>query len=894
MIFPLLSNSFRRLSSNWLPLFTLVVTMGGAIGLANGSSVSILRPLPYPFSHVVSFSDDADELRPWHGVAMHRVMNEELGLNVSDSIWPSGTDRLSSIFLGPDALNRSPSLVDNLPAYALLLREWHRGNIDHFHGWHEDSVYRLRNAFEPHIPLASISTTVILPPVQSFFATQQRHNVRIYFSTEPPADLSVTLIESSGRQLHFPPEQVKRAKSLQLQASASSAMVEVLIPQDDTALPPVALNAALIATIEVKAPSCAKGCDIAILRVERDDFSRETVQHQLPVLESWNIRPALLTSHGGTTLLQDFGVKGKFYEVPREQGTIFTDPAVVVRRQAEADQKQSHAYHADLLQRLGVAGVWSYFPADPSHYFGPLKSDAKRPLPPLTKTYEGLYNVPRSTVGNYDRTSADTFARDVAPFVPGLSEAQRKALYCGQKCDSAQGDALGLLVASSLQLIRHGDHVEHFWYTHFGSAGSDFLHTVANPFTPAVLDWLRQLSNQVYNFDGTVPANQRVWSPPATTWLRYQMLRAHIQDHLTVSSDGNKITIQSWRDPVTGQTIPDLHSGTRDLHGLTLYVRSPDLARIFVDGTEIHTFTRNPPDETGQPSITIIDDNSPTTIIDSVSLADKGDVTMTAGSYNDTRTGPDTPELRSGFISLIADRNGDAKLVFKPSRLDLYNSTHLHVAYRRATGTTKPGQMTLSLRMEDGDEIVLREGDATLFEASTASQWLIPQAGFGTNWQHVTLDTAQLTWPEIRATNTAWNRPPLPIGRVKSITLSLENAAPGTILDLGDLEILRPMGNGGAPDRRKLIAGRVADARNIGLANITVEAHSNTVGLIRTKTDQDGLFAFRRPKGERLAIRAKIGSQSCAIQQGRLVEISKDEAEFDINAGDCDVKISAR
>jgi hypothetical protein len=884
-----------RMSRFWVAASAalMILLISVTHDFAAGNPVALVRQLPYPFSHVVSFSDDADELRPWHGAAMHRVMNEDLGLTISDSLWVSGTDRLSSLFLGPDELNRSPSLVENLPTYALLLREWHRGNIDHFHGWHEDSVYQLRNAFEPPQKLAS-STVLALPPVQSFFATQQRHNVRIYFNAEPPADLAVTLVESSGRQLEFPSGRVKHAKDLQLQHTPSAAMVEVLIPNDETAFPPVAINAALIANIELKSPSCSKGCDIAILRVERDDFSRETVQHQLPLLESWNIRPALLTSHGGATLLQDFGVKGKFYEVPRDQGTIFTDPAVVVRRQAEADQKQSHAYHADLLQRLGVAGVWSYFPADPSHYFGPLKSDSKRPLPPLTKTYDGFYNTPRSTVGNYDRTSADTFAHDVAPFVPGLSEPQRQALYCGQKCDSAQGDALGLLVASSLQLIRHGEHVEHFWYTHFGSAGSDFVHTLTEPFTPIVLDWLRQLSNQVYNFDGTVPANQRVWSPPATTWLRYQMLRAHIQEHVTASTDGNKITIQPWRDPVTSQTIPDLHSGTRDLHGLTLYVRSPELARIFVDSTELHTFTRNPPDETGQPSITLIDDNSPTTLIDSVPLADKGDVTMTAGSYTDTRTGPDTPELRRGFISLTADRNGDSKLVFKPSRLDLYNSTHLHLAYRRLTGATKPGQMTISLKMEDGDEVVMREGDAPPFSASTASQWLIPEAGISTNWKHITLDTAQLSWPEIHATNTGWSRPPLPIGRVKSITLSLENAAPGTILDLGDLEILRPMGNGGAPDQRKLVAGRVTDPRNIGLPNITVEAHSNSIGLIRTQTDQDGLFAFRRPKGERLAISAKIAGQTCAIQQGRLVEISKDEAEFDINAGECGVKLSAR
>jgi hypothetical protein len=59
------------------------------------SPASIIRPLPYPFHHVVSFSDDTDELKPWHEMALHRVFNEEMGLPISDAIWPHGSDRLS-------------------------------------------------------------------------------------------------------------------------------------------------------------------------------------------------------------------------------------------------------------------------------------------------------------------------------------------------------------------------------------------------------------------------------------------------------------------------------------------------------------------------------------------------------------------------------------------------------------------------------------------------------------------------------------------------------------------------------------------------------------------------------------------------------------------------------
>ena len=209
---------------------SLVVIMTPLFGssIASGTEdFSRLRELPYPFRHVVSFSDDADELKPWHGAAIHRVFNQELGLPITDSIWPHGSNRLSTVFLGPDRLNRTPSGVDGLPAYALLLREWHRGNIDQFHGWQEDSSFALRNSFAPGIPLASAHTEVALPPTDSEIANEQRQNVRLYFTDEPPEDLSVTLTDSTGRSLPYGPDQIAKGRQVQLKTGNAGVIVEL-------------------------------------------------------------------------------------------------------------------------------------------------------------------------------------------------------------------------------------------------------------------------------------------------------------------------------------------------------------------------------------------------------------------------------------------------------------------------------------------------------------------------------------------------------------------------------------------------------------------------------------------------------------------------------------------
>ena len=878
--------------------FLIFVPIFGS-GIVSGSEdASRLRELPYPYRHVVSFSDDADELKPWHAASIHRVFNQEIGLPVTDSIWPHGSNRLSTVFLGPDRLNRTPSGVDGLPVYALLLREWHRGNIDQFHGWQEDSSFQLRNVFEPAIQLSSAHLEVAVPPTPSEIANEQRQNVRLYLTAEPPSDLAVTLTDSTGRSLAYGPDQIAKGRQVQLKTGDAGIIVELLIPTEGDTHNRLALNAGLITKVMLDAPSCSNGCPIAVTRIERDDFSRATVLSEAPTLAEWNMRPAFLTSHGGNTLAQDFGVSGKFYEVPRSPGTIFSDASVVVRREAHAADETSHAFHADILKAMGVEGIWSYFPADPSHYFGPLKSDSKRPLPPLTQTYPGFYNVPRSTTGNFDRSSADAFAADLGQILPNLPYNDRRDLYCGLNCDSAQGDSLAMLVASSVEMIRNGDTVRHFWYSHFGSRGSQFEHTIAEPVTPMVRKWMQKLSNLVYNFDGTVPNNQRVWSPPASTWVRYQQMRTAITDHIRIDDFSHVVMIDPWVDPVTGRTLPDPHAGSRDLHGLTVYVADPQMTKVYLGKSELHAFTRNPPDETGRPSITLVDDNTPSAVLDHVALFEKGQVAVDNGSAREREPKENDP-TDSRILSLTADETGRAEVMFRPSRLEFWNTSHLQLALRKLglpayRRNAAAGNVEIDFVMDDGKIVSINEADTPEDELLPSSQWHINPVTVSDDWRYETLDVAALDWPDFDRRSPQWTRPPLPIGKVKSVRIALVNARPGTVLELSDLRALRPNPNGEADDGSKLIAGRVTSDGQKGMAHIKIRASSVTDGLLTTESNEDGYFFLpHRPKGDILSITARINGQACAIQQGHHIEIAKNEAELDINAQNCQQLVSS-
>jgi hypothetical protein len=876
-------------------VFLLALSSGsGAVG---AESTPAVRLLPYPFADVVSFASDVDQQRPWHGAAIHRVFNEEIGLTISDSLWPQGNSvNASSLFLGPGRLNRTSSGAGTESTFALLLRQWHRGNIDHFHGWQEDGPYELRNEIEPPLVLSDMRTNQKLPDVHPDLISQMSQNVRFYFSAEPPPDLQIVLHDEQGKSMSFDAGSIARGENIQYEVGKSGWIVEVLIPASPSDPLALAISPMLIDRVELVAPSCRAGCASRLTRIERDHFSRQTVLSELPWLERWNVRPAILTSHGGDTLVQTFGVDGKSLVVPRTPNTLLADPAVVVVREGLADRKQSHAYHSDLLKKLSVSGIWSYFPDKPEDLYTPsaVTEWANRMLP-LTTTYEGFYNLPRTSpeapnagLLGTGLLGEEKFASDMIEKFPGRSKDEIRSLYCGNMCNVAQGNALATLVSESLYLIDAGKKIKHLWYTHFGSEIGDgtFKSSPEEPITSLVRKWMRKLANYVYNFDGSVGPDRRVWSPPANSWIRYQIMQVGIAAHVSVDADSSSIKITPWQDPVTHRTVPEPKAGTRDLHGLTVYVDHPERASVSIGDKAFETFTRNPPDETGRASITIVDNNTPTSIVGQVALQDRGSVEINSGEFSDITS-------TNNFIGIKTNPSGQAEVIFKPWRLDLWNTSHMSFAMRKrpvdvTKESTSKSKVTIEMLMEDGGRVSIQESETPSERVSGSSVWPVSPLGAFGEWQYETLDVTRLVWPKFSGDDENWRRPPLPLGRVMQVRIVVTAAGAGEIVDIGDLRALRPSGNGEAADGTKLVAGRVTRDGMIPLPLVPIQATSSSGEVANTTTDQDGYYFFyHRPRGEQLAIQAQFEKTACYPLQGRKIEVDKNEAEVDIESNFC-------
>ena len=812
-----------------------------------------LRDFPYPFGNAVSFSSDADLQSVAHLKAVHRLLNEQLGLPISDLVFPQidfshypelygfpsyhvATDGL---FTGFDQLNRTP--VAGMPAYAAVLREWHRGNIDQFHSWWEDGLPRvgtpgLPRALVDHLNIAVPAIVGADPDPDPSGRPLDYPILGIRLSGDAPADLSLRLVFDSGPTQHVSPAEFADGARAQLERRPEGGLGlvwNIAARRDGEKR----LTFANLRRVEFLVPSCAQGCGVQVIGVERARFTRFSALQQMKLLEKLNVRPFLYTSHGGLSYNQDFGL-GHPMEAPK----YLNDPNANFDRRELAEDPGSDFYLVDLLQQLGVGAVWSV--TIPGSYVVPWLAS-----PRLLRPVSGFHQFARDWL--YVPSDVTTpqgaveYLADKMPELPKEELAKELACFGSPDCSVVEGRNVGLLVAETLAKAERGAGIEYLWYTHFGTAVLGFPDgnwLPEKPFPDATLVQFHTLADNYYNLSGNLDPQRRIWVAPAATLVRYSLLRSQMDGHVTYDPKANVVEIEPWRDPVRDKMVPDPNAGMRDLNGLTVYVDDPERTKIFIGSTETVSFRRNPADATGRPSVTVVDDNTPTVLVGRAPLTDRGTVSASPGAHFTF-----SPDQQTAAL-LSIDRDGDAAINFVPEALFLWNTTDLQFRFRK----TGSGMVFARLTLDDGRRIDLDEGSSLSDDANAG--WLIPPQPSGV-WITRTVAVPDATWREKEApwqenSVDVWRRPPLPIGRIREVQFGLRAAEAGATLQVGFLHALRPNGGAMDPTGRMLVAGRVVDASGNPREGLPIDATSGEDSR-RTTTDSDGLFFFRGFLGER-------------------------------------------
>lgn len=875
----------------------LVLIAAGTSSFAAQSLAADIRPLPYPFGNMITFSSDVDYQTPWQGHSIHRYLNEDLGLPITDSFWISsstGADNVSALFKSYTGLSTQPSRVAQHSVFGLLLRQWHRGNIDTIHSWADDMLPQFRRVLPQPLPLSAGGTSLDLKGAGEWMRAFEvvggkdargYQQLRMVFDRDPPADLVVEAQFADGATYVFPAETTARFRMSPDKApSAAPTSVTIILnePWPVGVMPARDGPFPALTGLRIKSGSCGPSCAVNLVAIERDNFSRWSVLAEKNMVDLLNIRPSSFTSHGGLTYHPSFEGPGPHYKPDYKLGADVRQESIGM-----AGVPGTHAYYADILKQTGFRSVTSIWNGDKSETW-----PIERGIAPLVSVYPGFYALSKSHVdfGEID-ASIDASKAALAKLEPRLEDFDLKAYVCTVSIycrESAQGSTTGGQIALDRHLIAKGVSVQHHWYTHFGTVGFDptFTATPEAPFPPVTMEEYRKLAADYYNPTGETPEARRVWVPPSAVWSNYRIVHSQIAEHVAVNPDTSAVDISSFVDKVLQEKLPDPNAGTRDLHGITIYVPNVDRATVSIDGKPITSFTRNPADATGRESITIVDDNTPTTFFNRLPLERSGETKVVGGTYQWQASAGQASEAPPAHAKLTATAR-EAALRFAPNDLHLFNITHLSWSYRirRDDGRIAKGKLAVVWRTEAGANVSVAEGAGTRPpEDADTGRWIKPFERDGT-WHAVTVAQHDFLW---KPGFDKWRVLPLALGKIRSVEIRLIDAEPGDILEIGAMQGLRPTGNAVAADRSLLIAGQVVAPSGRPQQGVAIALRNEDGSTRTTATDAGGYYILGKVKRDSLvSVSARTASGPCSPKRGAELELRQDEAELDFDLAAC-------
>lgn len=840
----------------WLGAASSILFFGVAEARAESS---LLRPLPWPYSHVTTVASDVDLQPAWYGRALHQRLNDQLGLQIADSFWVTaaiGASLSSSLFASVDQLNDTPSGIAGHSVFRLLLRDFSRGYYDHLHGWQNDALPQYRATLPEPLKLAGAPKRVDLPRVD-FFATLwagskvQPMSFRLIFTSPPSADVVINLVDASGRAFSVPSDATRRGPSLQPEPNGEFILEIGLTGYKSPGLMTWRGQPSAVTIADPVGPT--------LVRIEWDNFSRTLVERQAPLLERFNLRPMFLSSHGGYTRAQNLGSREIYALSP------FGTPEQVRNTnwslRPQGDDPSSAAWHVDILKRLGVTSIAQIPPVD-----YPYTVRQKSRLEPLEtapfwrfdKTW-GLGAWPPISRGDLEAK-----LRDVDPVAANAGVSQLLCTDNALCLRSEQGRTLGYSIATSLAHVAAGEgQIEHAWYQHLGTALSAPGTPPSNdlPFAPEVDRELKRLSDHAYNWSQSIEPAQRVWVPSPSAWQTYRISRNNLSQTINVDEKSSAVSINSVRDPVLNVDWPNARFPSRDLAFLTVYVPDAEKATVVLDGVAFDSFTRNPPDSTGRASVTLVNNAFPISILGYQPPDFTGDIVLSGFQSNETG------------LTLMATEK-DPRFIYEPKELSFHNIGHLKLTARKEGR----GAVWIRFTFAAGSRLVWSEDGAAPPDHD---------ARLRLSFTNSPSQIASLAAMEVPRPLSPDADPPVFAGRVTKIEVGISDAELGTQLFIEDISALQSLSHGFAPDGSIVVSGRVLDRAGAPLADREVTFIGAERHLVRT--DSAGYYDFFGVKRGQLArIRAKLNDgEVCAPMRGGQIWLGRDEVELDVAADQC-------
>lgn len=312
------------------------------------------------------------------------------------------------------------------------------------------------------------------------------------------------------------------------------------------------------------------------------------------------------------------------------------------------------------------------------------------------------------------------------------------------------------------------------FYTHLGNIMPKGERP--HPYFPE--DVLRKLQDRVFNISRTVFPEKRFWFTRGTILYDYCLMLRSLPGHI-VREGSNTIRIEPWYDPILQKNLP---ISLNQLHGITFYVEDSALAKVCVGDEEAVHLLRNPADETGRQSVTVLGRGPSHTVFDDVDVVNRFGFRNEGGICYEWINDP-VKAFRGRYYGRLWPGNSDTgRFIWRPKGLSPVGSQYFGYAIRKSSQDVRFG-VFLSTKTGGtfyfGDKICLLEGlNLTAF-------YLFPSIPCA-SWQMLWAPFYNLTWNKQGIPGG-----PIPSHEIQEVVFAVEGKE-GQYAELDRVVFMRP------------------------------------------------------------------------------------------------------
>lgn len=466
-------------------------------------------------------------------------------------------------------------------------------------------------------------------------------------------------------------------------------------------------------------------------------------------------------------------------------------------------------------------------------------------------SFEGLANV---VVPALCRDGSSIYvARRVAGLMPGVDDTSHSLRH------EHGTRSFALRISFLLRHLRENPGRVVPLFTHLGNVLPKTERS--KPYLPP--ETCRELQDHAFNRTGLIPVGCRAWVARPTHLYDYALILRTLP-HQVSRENARVIRIRSWLDPVLGTRMPLSPS---HLHGVTFYVDDSASARAFLDDTEIESLQRNAPDETAKPSVTIVGSGIRHVVLDE---AHEGAL---AGLHGSARaawiTGSGDAFRGCDYLRVWLQDSGQHFLRIETPGLWPMGTQYLGYATRRCHRATRVAVV-----------VCTESGASFLFGDPIVTNRIAPLARYAvaarspSAWDFRVCPFGCLEW----SAGSGMPGDAMPNHPISHVLLVVEGPA-GEAVDFDRLEFLRPISGyvGGDPPTI-VVGGRVIGGVSGVRVRITCGNRDRPFEVEQELTDPAGYFAFTGvPRGSVAFLAARDDSRTWRPVRGPALDVWSDD-----------------